>query len=151
MNRQWSVSRYEIVSHDFRSFSFKFLPVRTISLIIFHTKVCNMDNVHVKLYVLIRYIIAYLLQEYLFVYSNIVYGSSTCIIFNPYWINIIYAYIFLIFNHGEMFFLGITYVRQYVCVCVCVCMCVCVCLCDYSHTVQPRAFKFWHNIPYLNI
>ena len=32
-------------------------------------------------------------------------------------------------------------------------MCVCsyVCLCDYSHTVQPRAFKFWHNIPYVNI
>ena len=26
-----------------------------------------------------------------------------------------------------------------------------VCLCDYSHTVQPRTFKFWHNIPYVNI
>ena len=25
------------------------------------------------------------------------------------------------------------------------------CLCCYSHTVQPRTFKFWKNFPYVNI
>ena len=36
-----------------------------------------------------------------------------------------------------------------VCVVMCVCVCVCVCVCpfDYSHTVQPRALKFWDMIP----
>ena len=34
---------------------------------------------------------------------------------------------------------------------VCVYVCMRVCLCDYSHTVQPKTFKFWHNIPYVNI
>ena len=43
--------------------------------------------------------------------------------------------------------------REYYQMFICVCMWVCmhVCLCDYSHTVQPRAFKFWHNIFYVNI
>ena len=49
------------------------------------------------------------------------------------------------------FFLGITKVRQYVCMWVCMWVCMYVCLCDYSHTVQPRTFKFWHNIPYVKI
>ena len=45
------------------------------------------------------------------------------------------------------------YLSSAVCVCVCVCVYVgvYVCLCDYSHTIQPRAFKFWHNIPYVSI
>ena len=33
----------------------------------------------------------------------------------------------------------------------CMWVCVGVCLCDYSHTVQPITFKFWHNIPNVNI
>ena len=41
------------------------------------------------------------------------------------------------------------------CVCVCVCVlcvyvCVCVCMSLRLHTVQPRTFKFWHNIPYVS-
>ena len=48
-------------------------------------------------------------------------------------------------NHREK--KGFTKVRQYVCMYVC----SYVCLWDYSHTVQPRAFKFWHNIPYVYI
>ena len=61
----------------------------------------------------------------------------------------------LIINHCEKIFFRY-YLSSAVCVCVCVCMCVCGCVCVcvcvyYRHTVQPRTFKLWHNIPYVNI
>ena len=31
--------------------------------------------------------------------------------------------------------------------CVCMCVCMYVCPFDYSHTIQPRALKFWDMIP----
>ena len=43
--------------------------------------------------------------------------------------------------------LGITYVRQD----VCMYLSIYVCLCDCSHTVQRRALKLWHNIPHVTI
>ena len=58
-----------------------------------------------------------------------------------------------LFNHRDKKILFRYYLSLAVCVCVCVFVCVCVyvCLWDYSYTVQTRAFKFWHNIPYGNI
>ena len=47
-------------------------------------------------------------------------------------------------NHSDFF-------RHYLSLARSVCVCLCVYLCDYSHTVQPRTFKFWHNIPHVNI
>ena len=43
------------------------------------------------------------------------------------------------------------YLSSVVCMHVGVYVGMYVCFCDFSHTVQPRTFKFWHNIPYVNI